>query len=122
MPSNTGERLAEYAADQLGDALRTVFVLSEDGCEVIYVRDDVRTAYSADRYERLAESFRIDLGAAVEARPATPIGSKAAIVHYHEGAYVFQFPHEGCHSILLSVEPRVGSQLASFIDGCRERL
>ncbi|WP_134671837.1 hypothetical protein [Halorussus marinus] len=122
MPSATGERLAGYATDQLGDALRTVFVLFEDDWKPIYIRDDIRQTYTEDRYERVAESFRIDFEAGVHERPETEIGSKAAIVHYHDNAYVFQFPHEQCHSVLLSVEPEVGSKLSSFIDGCRDRL
>jgi hypothetical protein len=50
------------------------------------------------------------------------LSSKNCLVHSHENAYVFQFPHEDCHSILLSVEPEVGSDLNSFIESCRSRL
>lgn len=122
MAEKSGEQLAKYAEEQMEDALRTVFVLHDDDCEVIYLRDDIRQRYTADQYKRVAESFRIDLNTAVRERTESQIGSKNSIIHYHEGAYVFQFPHSDCHSILLSIEPRVGSQLKSFIKDCQNQI
>lgn len=115
-------QLVEYAREQIGDGLRTVAVLYEDDCETIYLRDDIREAYSADRYQQVAESFRTELNTDIYGTRSSEIGEKAAIIHSHEGAYVFQFPHNDCHSILLSVEPHVGSQLKSFIEGCQNQL
>ena len=122
MPQNTGNRLVQYARRQVDDALRTVLVLYDDEYEILHLRDDLRESYNPDEYEAIAESFRIDLSTDTTAWEGAPIGEKASLIHYHDSAYVLQFSHEDCHSILLSVEPRVGSRLKSFIDGCQEQI
>ncbi|MEF8787227.1 MAG: hypothetical protein V5A45_14955 [Haloarculaceae archaeon] len=122
MPQNTGTRLVQYARQQVDDALRTVLVLYDNDYEILYLRDDLKGSYSPEEYESVAESFRIEMNAEASDWEDAPIGEKATVIHYHDSAYVFQFPHEDCHSILLSVEPRVGSRLKSFIDGCREQI
>lgn len=122
MPRDTSTRLVEYASGQVDDALRTVAVLEADGCEVVFLRDDLQEAYSPAQYKRVAESFRTDLGMDTSVPGGSPVGEKRSVVHYHDRAFVFQFPHEDCHSILLSVEPTVGSRLRSFIEGCEQRL
>jgi NAD-dependent DNA ligase len=122
VPLETGQQLAKYARSEVDQALRTVTVLYEDDCEVVYVRDDLQKEYAESQFKRNADSFRVDgvLDKVNEEHPF--IGEKNSIIHYHENAYVFQFPHENCHSILMSVEPTVGSQLKSFISACQDRL
>lgn len=115
-------QLVEYAREQIDDALRTVVILYKDDCEVVYLRDDIRQTYTPDSYKQVAESFQIDLNTEIHERSSSQIGEKAAVIHYHEGAYVFQFPCDDCHSILLSVEPQVGTQLKSFIEGCQKQI
>jgi hypothetical protein len=112
--------LVDYALDQVGEALRTVTVLYEDDCSIVFLRDDLEASYDLEQYERVAASFRTDLGVEEHLSGESPVGRKRALVHYHDRAYVFQFPHEDCHSILLSVDPTVGTQLSSFITECRQ--
>lgn len=121
IPENSYQ-LAEYARTQLGDALRTVAVLDEDDCRVVYTRDDLRERYAPEQYKRTAGSYRTALGADSHFDGDLPVGAKRATIHYHDNAFVFQFPHDDCHSLLLSVEPDVGSRLRSFVDGCQARL
>lgn len=122
MPSETGNELVEYAQSQVGDALRTVAVLYEDDSEVIYLRDDLAHEYSREQYRHISASFRIDLNEELHQSNTSLVDEKIAIIHYHDSAYVFQFPHDGCHSILLSIEPRVGERLQNFIEGCDRRI
>ncbi|MBX0325610.1 hypothetical protein EGH21_21540 [Halomicroarcula sp. F13] len=122
MPHETAARLAEYAHNNVNDALRTIAVIYEDDCEVVYLRDDLKGEYTADEYKAVAGSFRVVPELTADMTSEAPLGSKHCLIHYHEDAFVFQFPHEGCHSILLSVEPTVGSRLRSFINGCQEQL
>jgi hypothetical protein len=122
MSPDAGDRLAEYALAEVGDEVRTVAILYEDGCEVIYIREDLRESYSPAEYKRLAGSFRIDMREDQHDEEDAPIGPKRSLIHYHGDAYVFQFPHEECHSVLLSVAPSVGSRLRSFISDCEERI
>ena len=122
MPTNLNNQLVKYAKEQMNDALRTVIALYEDDCEILYLRDDVREAYDKDHYKQVAASFRIDLNTDIHEQSNSHIGEKISTIHYHGGAFVFQFLHEECHSILLSVEPRVGSHLKSFIKGCQKQI
>lgn len=122
MPGETSNQLVEYAREQVGDSLRTVSVLYENDCEVVYLRKNLQGTYNPDQYKRVAGSFRIDIGEEIHRSGNSPVGNKNCIIHYHENAYVFQFPHDGCHSILLSVEPEVGSRLKSFIEGCDNQI
>ena len=122
MPHEPFIQLVEYARNQIGDALRTVAVLYEEDCEVIYLRDDLQTAYSPDQYKRVAGSFRTELSNRRSEAKSSSIGESIATIHYHEDAYVFQFPHDNCHSVLLSVETEVGSRLRSFVEGCQTHM
>lgn len=122
MPTETGRQLTEYAGVQVGDALRTVAILYENDCEVVFLRDDLKEQYEPEQYNQVATSYRTKLTHDTHSDDGHPVGDKHSTIHYHENAFVFQFPHENCHSILLSVEPDVGSRLESFIEGCRKRL
>lgn len=122
MPRETGNRLADYARGQIGDALRTVVVLYENDCVVVYLRDDLRKTYTPEQYREVADSFRTDMRIDAHSSGETSIGQKRSLIHYHENAYVFQFPHDDCHSILMSVKPSVGSRLRSFINECQKRI
>jgi hypothetical protein len=122
MPHESTAELEDYAHNTVNEALRTIAILYEDGCEIVYLRDNLKGKYSKQEYYAVADTFR-EIPELKESKTEdAPLGSKQALVHYHEKAYVFQFPHEQCHSILLSVDPTVGSRLKSFITGCQERL
>ncbi|AJF26827.1 hypothetical protein SG26_14375 [Haloarcula sp. CBA1115] len=122
MPHESTAELEDYAHSTVDEALRTIAILYEDGCEVVYIRDNLKGKYSKEEYYAVADTFR-EIPELTESKTEdAPLGSKQSLVHYHEEAYVFQFPHEQCHSILLSVDPTVGSRLKSFITGCQERL
>ncbi|MBX0325120.1 hypothetical protein EGH21_18995 [Halomicroarcula sp. F13] len=122
MPHETTARLAEYAHNNVNDALRTIAVVYEGDCEVLYLRDDLKGEYTAAEYKSVVDSFRVVPELTSDMTSEAPLGSKQCLIHYHEKAFVFQFPHEACHSLLLSVEPTVGSRLQSFINGCQQRL
>jgi hypothetical protein len=122
MPRDTSNRLVEYAKTQVSDSLRTVAVVYAESCEVVFIRKDLQQSYSAERYKEIVDSFRNEFGADAHATGESPVGEKHCLLHYHDSAFVFQFPHDACHSILLSVEPTVGSQLQTFIEGCEQRL
>ncbi|WP_135306399.1 hypothetical protein [Haloarcula amylovorans] len=122
MPQETTARLEEYAYSNVGEALRTIAIVYEDDCEVIYLRDNLKGEYTAEEYHAIVDSFRAGPEPTEQSTDSLPIGDRQSLVHYHEKAFVFQFPHENCHSILLSVETSVGSKLRSFINGCQEHL
>lgn len=121
MPRETSNRLVEFALDHIDDALRAVVVLYETDHDVIYLREDLDDNYTPTRFESVVDSFRIE-GICDQETAGTLIGEKQAVIHHHDEAFVFQFPHLDCHSILLSVEPEVGSQLRAFVNECQERI
>lgn len=122
MVEEVAAQLGEYAHDQVDNALRTLAIVYEGDCEVVYLRNDLKGEYSASDYKSVVDTFRHVPELDQTTTRDVPLGDKNCLIHYHEKAFVFQFPHEGCHSILLSVDPSVGSRLQSFIEGCQERL
>lgn len=122
MPRDTGNVLLDFALERVGQLLRTVAVIYEDDCEVIYLREDLEQRYSAREYESVVDTFRTEMRFDAAGPSGAPLGSKESIIHYHEDGFVFQFNHDDCHSILLSVDPDVGSQLQTFITECRKRI
>jgi len=121
MADHAAARLAEHGRQQLGEQLRTVAILYEDDCEVVYLRDDLREEYTPEAYESVAELLKVSDPAGT-ATDDLPVGERKALVHYHDGGFVFQFPRENCHSIVFSVESDVGSKLESFIRTYRNKL
>jgi len=122
MPRETGNNLVEYALSEVDEKLRTVAVVFEDDFEILYLRDDLQETYSSSQYNRVVDSFRTERTPERDGKATAPLGAKQSLIHYHERAFVFQFPHADCHSILLSVEPSVGPRLESFITACQNRL
>lgn len=49
---------------------------------------------------------------------ASPVGERRAIVHYHEHAFVVQFPISERETILISLMPETGSELLGFVETC----
>lgn len=122
MVKEVATQLGDYARKQVDKSLRTVTIVYEDDWEVIYLRNDLGEKYSPSDYKLVVDTFRQvpELGRGVTSD--VPLGDKKCLIHYHDGAFVFQFPYENCHSILLSVEKSVGARLQTFIDGCQNQL
>lgn len=114
-------QLAHYARDKLDGSLRTVSVVYEDDFDVVYLRDDLKESYTKDSYANIVDSFRDIPAAQWNSGEKSPIGKRKSVVYCHENAFVFQFGVSGCHSVLMSVEPDVGTKLRTFIDDCQQR-
>jgi hypothetical protein len=121
MSSESINRLAHHARDELGRSLRTVAVVYDDDFEVVYLRDDLKELYTKDSYANIVDSFRDIPAAQWGSGKESPIGKRKSVVYCHENAFVFQFGVSGCHSVLMSVEPDVGTKLRTFIDDCQQR-
>ncbi|WP_136717942.1 hypothetical protein [Halorientalis salina] len=120
MVRDTARRVTDHVLDQVGDELRTTAVLTPDDWEVVYLRDDLSEQYAPDEYEQALTAFRATTEVDQPAVETLPIGERRAVVHYHEHAFVLQFPYQPGKTVIVSVEPAVGSSLGSFIDECRE--
>lgn len=115
-------RVTEYIRDQVGDGLRTVVVVRNDGWELHYLRSDLEDEYTEDEYTEVLTTFRFDESFLSPGTDKYPVGKRRAIVHYHENAVVLQFPLEEHDSVLVSLTPAAGRNLLSFIEECRRKL
>jgi hypothetical protein len=114
-------RLARYARDELQDSLRSVAIIYDDDFEVQYLREDLRDTYTRETYGDIVDVFREIPTADWDGPGDGPIGERNSVVHCHENAFIFQFNISGCHSVLMSVDPDVGTKLRTFIGDCQNR-
>lgn len=114
-------RLAKYAREELGDSLRTIAIIYEDSFEVLYLREDLKDRYTRETYGDIVDVFREIPAPSWHGEGESPLGDRTSVVHCYENAFVFQFNISGCHSVLMSVEPDVGTKLRTFIGDCQER-
>ncbi|PSP79968.1 hypothetical protein BRC88_07605 [Halobacteriales archaeon QS_4_69_225] len=115
-------RITEFVQEQVGDGLRTVAVVTPGGWELHYLRSDLKREYDEDAYGEVVESFRLEESSLAPATGDRPVGDRLAVVHYHENAFVLQFPVEERRSVLVSVTSDAGRELLEFIEECRSRV
>lgn len=120
MAHAAAQRIAEYVHETVGDGLRTVVTITEDGLEIAYLRDDLQQQYRDDSYATVVEFFRLDQPFSSPDLEGNPIGERRAIVHHHENAFVIQLPVSETETILISLGCDAGRDLLSFIESCRQ--
>lgn len=120
MVQEAAERLTTHLRDELGDGLRTVVIVQEDGQEIHYLRNDLRGGYTEHEFAQVVDAFRLDDALIAPEIDDTPVGERRAVVHYHENAFVLQFPFSASESILISINSEAGRHLLQFIEDCRQ--
>lgn len=120
MPRRAAERVTQALLDQIGTGLRTVVIVTPDDFEPYYLSETLRDQYSKGTYANVVDAFRLETPMFSPEIDDFPIGERRAIVHYHENAFVIQFPFSETETILISVQPEVGRELLRFIEQCRE--
>ncbi|WP_435195050.1 hypothetical protein [Natronomonas sp. EA1] len=120
MARETVERLTGYLLNEAGDGLRTVVVIHEDGYDTHYLRHDLRGEYTEDRFSEVVETFRDTSPSEAPDIEGTPIGTRRAVVTYHENAFVLQFPVSDSDSVLISLTADAGRDLLDFIESCQQ--
>lgn len=86
------------------------------------LRDVVQNQYSQEAFSAVVDSFRLDEPFLNPGTHERPVGERKAIDHYHNKAYVLQFPFSEWDSILVSLEREAGRDLLEFIEECRKRV
>lgn len=119
MVRDAAARVTNFLRDRLGDGLRTVAVVTPDGYQVTYIADTLDKQYSDEAYAEVIDSLRLERPFLSPLIEDFPIGERRAVLHYHENAFVLQFPFSDTESILISMSPEVGSDLLDFIETCR---
>lgn len=120
MIQTAAKRLTRYLRDELEVGLRTVVIVQEESHEIYYLRQDLREEYTEATYEQVIETFRLDDSSISPEIDGTPVGDRRAVVHYHENAFVLQFPFSETESVLISITPEAGRSLLQFIEDCRQ--
>lgn len=119
MVREAARRLTEFLRETVGDGLRTVVIVQPDDYTIHHLRDDLRSRYNETTYQQVVDSFRLNDPFFSPGIEGSPVGTRHAVVHYHENAFVFQFPFSAEETILASVAPEVGQDLLGFIEECR---
>lgn len=120
MVREAAARVATNLRERLGDELRTVAVIRENGWETSYLREDLREKYDQETYAAVVDAVRLD-------RPlpdtgSLPIGERRIVLQHHENALVLQFPVTETETILVSITPEAGRNLVEFIESCRRTI
>lgn len=122
MVEDAAERVTAFVRDRVGDGLRTVVIVNEREYDIVYLDDGLRDQYTSTTFRDVVDSFRLENPLFNPDIEDKPVGERRAIVHYHENAFVFQFPYTETESILISVYPDVGRDLLGFIDECQRHV
>lgn len=122
MAHEAARRVTEFLHERIGADLRTVVVIREDGHDIHYLREDLRERYDEKTYGDVVDAFRLEdpyMSPGVEDQP---VGERRGIVHYHEHAFVVQFPVSDAESVLISLSRDSGQNLLEFLETCRRRV
>lgn len=119
MPRNAARRLKQYVQEAVGDDLRTVVLITEDGWKGIYLREDLKQKYSKSVYGETVELFRPTVDAEFSSDLTLPLGTRHAAILHHEEAFVMRFRYSLNEHILVSISPEAGHELLDFLGDCR---
>lgn len=119
MPREAARRLERFVKETVGDDLRTVVLITEDGWEGIYLREDLKQNYSKSVYEETVELFRPTEDTRFSSDVTLPLGTRHASIFHHEEAFVMRFRYDWNEHILVSVSPEAGHDLLDFLGDCR---
>lgn len=119
MAKEAAHRVTKYVEEKCGEDLRTVVLITEDGWEGIYLRDDLKEEYTKTVYGETVELFRPTGDTRFSSDLSLPLGTRHASVFYHEEAFVFRFRYSWSEHILVSISPGAGRELLDFIGDCQ---
>lgn len=119
MAKEAAHRVTEYVKEKCGDDLRTVVLITEDGWDGIYLRDDLKEEYTKTVYGETVELFRPTEDTHFTSDLSLPLGTRHAAIFHHEEAFVMRFRYSGNEHILVSVSAGAGHELLEFLGDCR---
>lgn len=119
MAKEAARRLKRYVQEAVGDDLRTVVLITEDGWDGIYLREDLKQEYTKTVYGETVELFRPTEDTSFSSDLTLPLGTRHASIFHHEKAFVMRFRYSWEEHILVSVSPSAGHDLLEFLGDCR---
>jgi hypothetical protein len=94
-------------------------VVQDGGYDTHYLRSDLEAQYRDETFSEVVDMFRLDHPFLNPDVDSNPVGERRAIIHYHERAFIIQFPFSETESILISLSRDAGRDLLHFIEKCR---
>lgn len=119
MAKEAARRLKRYVQEVVGDDLRTVVLLTEEGWDGIYLRDDLKAEYTKTVYGETVELFRPTEDRNSSSDLTLPLGTRHASIFHHEKAFVMRFRYSWEEHILVSISPEAGHNLLDFLGDSR---
>jgi len=99
------------------------FTYTEEGGEILYVRDDVREAHEQSGFETLrAAAWNVHESVLKEAPHIKTLGDYHVTVHTFDQAFVMQFRENPNEGIAVSFDREIGRNLHEFLLECEEYL
>lgn len=119
MAKDAARRLKRYVEESVGDDLRTVVLITEDGWDGIYLRDDLQEEYTETVYGQAVELFRPTDDTGFSNDLTLPLGTRHTAIYHHEEAFVMRFRYSWNEHIVVSISPSAGHELLDFLGDCR---
>lgn len=116
------DALGEWLLDRLGEDLRTVVTVRDDGGEIEYLREDLRAAYDQESYSEVVHAFRESRREPPYDFEDYPLGGQRAVVYHHENGRVVQLRGPDGGPVSFSVEPGTRAPDHELVAGALERL
>jgi len=115
------EDLVDYLQSRAGRSLRAVGRYDEEGCQLIYRRDDLPREGTQERLEALRTNLTWEWNP-----PKTPaleeLGGEQASLQIREQTVILHLPVEADHGLLIGLEPGAARDLTSFITDCMQHV
>lgn len=117
---NRAELLRTLASES-GLSLRTCLEYDDESMRYLYRRDDVDPDASRERARQLQQLYRAE-EAVAEMGELRGKGKLRGSAHYFDDVLILVLPDGEDPTFGFSVSVDIGSDLADFLDGCRETL
>jgi len=120
MPPASAQRLVEYLRRRVGDDLRGVAFYDESGCDILYLREDLRGDDPSTVAERMISYLKHESRS--RERRVFPFGELNGTVRSFEDAAVMHFPLTQARGVVVTLDPNAARQLNSFMNDCIAQL
>ncbi|WP_435068290.1 hypothetical protein [Haloplanus sp. C73] len=121
MAQESANRLVEFLEDEAKEHLRGAIHYSEEGYELLYMREDVDAMYSDDDLLNLSAYYRQQSDVQTTDEPFT-LGNCHCNVSFYDEAILFHFGQGDSIGTVITLEPEAGRNIVGFITECLKLL
>lgn len=99
--------------ERVGESLRAICSYDKSGCEIHYIREDIRETNFEDRTMTRRARDRRPLE-----DEGGPLGERRATLELWDESLFIHLPEDEARGLLFAVEPEVGRRLTGFVEEC----